>query len=55
MGEHKHNPTAIAAKNGKIPPIVKPVYNKETERKLRSLCYAAICNPELFLKKKGEK
>jgi len=29
MGEHKHNPTAIDAKNGKIPPIVKPVYDKK--------------------------
>lgn len=54
MGEHKHNPTAIAAKKGEITPIVKPVYDKETEQRLRSLCYAAICNPELILKRKAK-
>ena len=25
MGEHKHNPTAIAVKNGKLPPKKKPM------------------------------
>lgn len=25
MGEHKHNPTATAAKNGELPPKKKPM------------------------------
>ena len=25
MGEHKHNPTAIAAKKGELPPKKKPL------------------------------
>ena len=28
MGAHKHNPTAIAAKNGELPPKPKPKYSK---------------------------
>lgn len=30
MGEHKHNPTATAAKNGEIPPKKKPMGKAET-------------------------
>lgn len=32
MGEHKHNPTAIAAKNGEIPLKKKPVGKAETNK-----------------------
>lgn len=32
MGEHKYNPTAIAAKNGEIPPKRKPVGKAETNK-----------------------
>lgn len=32
MGEHKHNPTAIAVKNGEIPPKKKPVGKAETNK-----------------------
>lgn len=28
MGEHKYNPTAIAAKNGELPPKEKPRLSK---------------------------
>ena len=28
MGEHKHNPTAIAAKNGELPPKKQPKLSK---------------------------
>ena len=38
MGEHKHNPTAIAAKNGKLPPKKKPMGTAES----RALVYAWI-------------
>lgn len=30
MGEHKHNPTAIAAKNGELPPKKKPMGTVES-------------------------
>lgn len=32
MGEHKYNPTAIAFKNGEIPPKKKPVGKAETNK-----------------------
>ena len=28
MGQHKHNPTAIAAKNGELPPKERPRLSK---------------------------
>ena len=31
MGQHKYNPTAIAAKNGEIPPKPKPLSKRERE------------------------
>lgn len=34
MSEHKHNPTAIAAKNGELPPKPKPIGKREAERLL---------------------
>lgn len=30
MGEHKYNPTAIAAKNGELPPKKKPMGTAES-------------------------
>ena len=32
MGEHKHNLTAIAARNGALPPKQKPMPKRELER-----------------------
>lgn len=32
MGQHKHNPTAIAAKNGELPPKPKKMGKRELER-----------------------
>lgn len=32
MGQHKHNPTAIAAKNGELPPKPKPMGKRDIER-----------------------
>lgn len=32
MGEHKHNPTAIAAKKGELPPKKKPLGKREAMR-----------------------
>lgn len=38
MGEHKHNPTAIAAKNGELSPKPK----KMSKRELEALMYSRI-------------
>ena len=38
MGEHKHNPTAIAAKNGELPPKQKKMSKREAERLLYTKC-----------------
>lgn len=32
MGEHKYNPTAIAAREGKLPPKKKPISKRERDR-----------------------
>lgn len=32
MGEHKYNPTAIAAREGKLPPKKKKMSKRERER-----------------------
>lgn len=36
MGQHKHNPTAIAAKNGELPPKEQPRLSK---RQMDALIY----------------
>jgi hypothetical protein len=38
MGQHKHNPTAIAAKNGELPPKPKPMSKRQRD----TLLYAKI-------------
>lgn len=38
MGQHKYNPTAIAAKNGELPPKPKPMSKRERD----ALMYAKI-------------
>ena len=39
MGQHKHNPTAIAAKNGELPPKEQPRLSK---RQMDALIYKRI-------------
>lgn len=39
MGEHKHNPTAIAAKNGALPPKPRPMGKVESMRQCRQLVH----------------
>lgn len=39
MGQHKHNPTAIAAKNGELPPKEQPRLSK---RQIDALIYKRI-------------
>ena len=39
MGQHKHNPTAIAARNGELPPKEQP---KLSKRQMDALIYKRI-------------
>ena len=39
MGQHKHNPTAIAAKNGELPPKEQP---RLAKRQMDALIYRRI-------------
>lgn len=45
MGQHKHNPTAIAAKEGKIQPKTKPMGKRERERLLYAKCQEILYRP----------
>lgn len=45
MGQHKSNPTAIAAKEGKIQPKPKPPGKREMERLLYAKCQEILCRP----------
>lgn len=45
MGAHKHNPTAIAAKKGELPP--KPKNKTMSEKEFRRIVYAK-CVETLF-------
>lgn len=46
MGEHKHNPTAIAAKKGELPPKKKPLSKREVRQlvgvKLQAIMYKPL-------------
>lgn len=42
MGAHKYNPTAIAAKEGKLPPKPPKKSKRETERELYGAVMAAM-------------
>ena len=45
MGQHKYNPTAIAAKNGELPPKPKPISKREQDRILYEKCLEIIYKP----------
>lgn len=54
MGQHKHNPTAIASKNGELPPKPPKMTKREKERIIYSVIEAKMF--EYFLKRlTGEK
>lgn len=42
MGQHKYNPTAIAAKNGELPPKPERPSKRATERALYQAIYASM-------------
>jgi hypothetical protein len=45
MGQHKYNPTAIAAKNGELPPKPKKMGKRESERLLYAKCQEILYRP----------
>lgn len=45
MGQHKYNPTAIAAKNGELPPKPRPMGKRARERMLFRMCQEALYGP----------
>lgn len=45
MGQHKYNPTAIAAKNGELPPKPKKMGKRESERLLYAKCAEVLYRP----------
>lgn len=45
MGQHKSNPTVIAAKEGKIQPKPKPMGKREMERILHAKCQEILYRP----------
>lgn len=47
MGQHKTNPTAIAAKRGELPPKSKPMSKRETERLLMQEAERKMISPLL--------
>lgn len=45
MGQHKYNPTAIAAKNGELEPKKKPMSKSERERLIEAKCREILYKP----------
>lgn len=45
MGQHKYNPTAIAAKKGELPPKPKKMSKRESERLLYAKCAEILYKP----------
>lgn len=56
MGQHKSNPTAIAAKEGKIQPKPKPMGKRERDRMLYAKCQEVLFRPlaEVYEKIRSE-
>lgn len=56
MGAHKYNPTAIAAKNGELPPKPPKMSKREWERivdaKCRELLYRPLIPEAVFIERK---
>jgi hypothetical protein len=52
LGQHKYNPTAIAAKNGELPPKPKKMSKREADRLFYAKCQEILYRPlvEAYLK-----
>ena len=48
MGQHKHNPTAIKAKNGEIKPKEKAMTKAQQKRAIEAAAKSALYNLFLF-------
>lgn len=49
MGQHKYNPTAIAAKEGKLPPKTPKKSKIEQERELSGMILGALAAENPFV------
>lgn len=47
MGQHKYNPTAIAAKKGELPPKPKKIGKREAERIMYAKCQEILFRPSV--------
>ena len=45
MGQHKHNPVAIAAAKGELPPKPKKMGKRESERLMYAKCQEILYRP----------
>ncbi len=45
MGQHKYNPTAIAAAKGELPPKPKKMSKRESERLMYAKCQEILLKP----------
>ena len=45
MGQHKHNQTAIKAKNGELPPKPKKLSKRESDRLIYAKCQELLYKP----------
>lgn len=45
MGQHKHNPIAIKAKNGELPPKPKKIGKRESDRLIYAKCQEILYKP----------
>ena len=56
MGQHKYNPTAIAAKNGELPPKPKKMSKRESDRLFYAKCKEILYRPlvDAYLKMQKE-
>ena len=56
MGQHKHNPTAIAAAKGELPPKPKKIGKRESDRLFLAKCKEILYRPliDAYVKLKEE-
>ena len=54
MGEHKHNPTAIAAKNSELPPKQRPMSKRQMDAIMRKRIQDATGLPQIVRALGGE-
>lgn len=56
MGQHKYNPTAIAAKNGELPSKPKKISKREMDRLIFAKCQEVLYKPlaDAYVKMQNE-